>query len=165
MKERKATSQSDQYWLTGPRINTLLKEIVKWTISIGNPSQLDITKHASLITLLQIWFFFWGGGLERGGGSSGQTCDKCGVFAPISISQHYLLVFRACVYLCSLFLQGMNPWNRGRIQQGVFIAKEWRRRYQLQQLFARFIFLSPFLSKYIHHFCKNYIKKISQAPF
>lgn len=45
-----------------------------------------------------------GGGVGKGGGSSGQTCDKGGVFAPISISQQYLFVFRACVYLCSLFL-------------------------------------------------------------
>lgn len=51
-------------------------------------------------TLTDLLGFF----LEKGGGSSGQTCDKGGVFAPISISQQYLFVFRACVYLCSLFL-------------------------------------------------------------
>lgn len=37
MEERRATSQSDQYWPTEHRINTLLKEIVKRTVSIGNP--------------------------------------------------------------------------------------------------------------------------------
>lgn len=94
MEERRATSQSDQYWPTEHRINTLLKEIVKRTVSIGNPFIFGY--HGTRLSYnTQTDFFFW---------SSGQTCDKGGVFAPISISQQHLFVFRACLYLCSLFL-------------------------------------------------------------
>lgn len=144
MEERRATSQSDQYWPTGPRINTLLKEIVKRTVSLWKPILFGCHEtRLPYCTLTDLFF-----GLQ----------DKR-VIRVACLHRHpshsntclcFVLVFICVHCFCRKWTRGTGgAYNRACLLPWSGVGD-----INCNSFFARFILLT-FLTKYIHHFCKN----------